>query len=412
MAVDDLIDSFFQELEIWEDKYNGRLYKQALVKAVRDFRAESNLLTATGVYEAFFSAYWLGIQEEGTNPFLDLVRRIHDYEKSAGRLLDVQRDHYVHSVHVFLLGLAIFSSMEPYRAVFHTRATYPDAYPTRNEEFFFRWGLAALFHDIAYPLELALRQVNSYLEFICAYPRLRFQKEVHARLEIRDLERAVLPFLEPRADKASEFRCKYPLLCPEGREDPISLLALTISERLGLDTAQVHDSLERYVDEMGEKGRIDHAYYGAVIMLLWYHHLYEKTGWNPAYFYFSVLDSASAVLLHNYYKNGLMASPFGVGRLEAAKHPIAFLLILCDELHDWGREEFGSRRSSMEYPIDCDVECFEGRLVICYKFRNVEDMEGYLGRKRNEIHHILDIGQVFTDGIELNGEMEKLKEGK
>lgn len=403
MALGDLIDSFFQELEVWEDKNKGSSYKQSLVTAVHDFLARCDPATATGVYEAFFSAYWLGIQEEGTNPFLDLVRKVHEYEKSAGRLLDVHRDHYVHSVHVFLLGLAIFTVVGAYRAAFQSRATYPDAYETRNEEFFFRWGLAALFHDIAYPLEIALGQVNTYLGFISAYPRLRFQRGIRARLDIHDLERAVLPFLEPRADTAEEFRRKYPLLCPARRQDAISLLASVISERFGLDSVQVHDGLQRYVDQMGERGRIDHAYYGAVIMLLWYHHLYEKTGWNPAYFYFPVLDAASAVLLHNYYKDGLMAAPFCVGQLEASTHPIAFLLVLCDELHDWRRQQFGSAKLSVTYPSDCDVDCSGGRLVVCYKFDNVEDVELYLERKRNEIHRILDVERLFASGIELKG---------
>jgi len=42
---------------------------------------------------------------------------------------------------------------------------YPYSYDTKNEEFFYRWGLAALFHDVGYPVEIVGRQINRLIDF-------------------------------------------------------------------------------------------------------------------------------------------------------------------------------------------------------------------------------------------------------
>ena len=36
-----------------------------------------------------------------------------------------------------------------------------------------------------------------------------------------------------------------------------------------------------------------------------------------------------------------MKKPFKFGRLKASRHPIAYLLILCDEIQDWNRKAYG-----------------------------------------------------------------------
>ena len=58
------------------------------------------------------------------------------------------------------------------------------------------------------------------------------------------------------------------------------------------------------------------------------------------YFFYPIVDSASAILLHNYYRNA-MQNDFGQKQLEPSKSPIAYLLILCDELQEWNRRPIG-----------------------------------------------------------------------
>jgi hypothetical protein len=39
------------------------------------------------------------------------------------------------------------------------KTNYPYSYDTRHEEFFYRWGLASLFHDVGYPVEIIGKQI-------------------------------------------------------------------------------------------------------------------------------------------------------------------------------------------------------------------------------------------------------------
>ena len=57
---------------------------------------------------------------EGEEGFSDLLDTLKSYEENAATLLDKQRDHYVHSVNVFLLGLAVYAVNPRYREVFRT----------------------------------------------------------------------------------------------------------------------------------------------------------------------------------------------------------------------------------------------------------------------------------------------------
>ncbi len=73
----------------------------------------------------------------------------------------------------------------------------------------------------------------------------------------------------------------------------------------------------------------------------WYGFLIQSCSYKPEYFFYPILDSASAILLHNYYKNVLLKPPFNKGPLSPQEHPIAYLLILCDELQEWNRTPYG-----------------------------------------------------------------------
>ena len=92
-----------------------------------------------------------------------MIELLSEFEANGSGLLMKHRDHYSHSVYVFLLGLAIFES----NSIF--RNAYKDYYKISDEHeaahhFLEYWGLTALFHDIGYPFELPFEQVCSYFE--------------------------------------------------------------------------------------------------------------------------------------------------------------------------------------------------------------------------------------------------------
>ena len=149
-------ESFFSSLELREDRDNGHSYKAYLAGAVRRFLEDETQENAFGVYRAFFDSYRITL-EGRSDPFLDLVDVLRNYEATAATLIDKQRDHFIHAVNVFLCGLAIWESNPRFRAAFESAIPekgFDAALDTRWEEFFFRWGVAALFHDVGYPVEI------------------------------------------------------------------------------------------------------------------------------------------------------------------------------------------------------------------------------------------------------------------
>ena len=92
-----------------------------------------------------------------------MIELLSEFEANGSGLLMKHRDHYVHSVYVFILGLALYRTNPFYRT------KYKDYYDKEEAQeaayhFLEYWGLTSLFHDIGYPFELPFEQVASYFE--------------------------------------------------------------------------------------------------------------------------------------------------------------------------------------------------------------------------------------------------------
>ena len=72
------------------------------------------------------------------------------------------RDHYSHSVYVFLIGLAIYRNHAGVRAAYNRKYALAEG-PQAACHFLEYWGLASLFHDIGYPFEIAHQQMKAYV---------------------------------------------------------------------------------------------------------------------------------------------------------------------------------------------------------------------------------------------------------
>lgn len=383
--------SFFIDLEIYEDIHNGKGYKQEIVASVCNFLNSTTSDSAYKVYETFFNAYWIGIQEE-ENLFLTLVDNMKKFEEQAGRLTSKQRDHYIHSVFVFLVGIAIYEQNSNYRNIFAKYALnkdkYPDHYKTKNEEFFYRWGLASLFHDIAYPLEITLEQAKNYAAFICSYPEVE-DNNLKIKLEICNFEEfRKLPVINPITRYEESFVKKYPNYKEEFCSDAIEILSKSVASSFNLNFKELNDNINKFMETMREENFIDHGLYSSVIMLRWYHHLVENTKWNPAYFYYPIVDAASAIFLHNYFEHGLMES-FSLEPFNAEVHPIAYLLILCDNLQEWKRNFYGqdnskNKCSSTDFKLTIDNYALE----VIYEIPDANFNKGNSSEIKEKIYNL------------------------
>ena len=175
------IDNFFDSLVLYDDKYNGHNYKGLLKAGIDVFLETETTYNAYEIYQTFFMIYQITAEDksekssEGSivnepNTLLDLVKIMKKYEENTGDLIEKQRDHFIHSVNVFLLGLAIYAQNKSYREAFETyilKSPYKKYYridkKLSHEEFFYRWGVASLFHDIGYPVEIIGKQLNKFI---------------------------------------------------------------------------------------------------------------------------------------------------------------------------------------------------------------------------------------------------------
>ena len=124
------IEDFFKDLELYDD-YDGRHNYKGILKASIDvFLNFQSDYTAKEVYRSFFMIYQITGEDKSKrednkklisepNTLLNLVNVMEKYEKNTGELIDRQRDHFIHSVNVFLLGLAIYTKNKKYRKAFN-----------------------------------------------------------------------------------------------------------------------------------------------------------------------------------------------------------------------------------------------------------------------------------------------------
>lgn len=394
------INQFFDQLEVYEDLARGHNYKSFLHQAVLEFLERETKESAFEVYRSFFDSYRITL-EGRSNPFIDLLDVLLSYEERAATLIDKQRDHYVHSVNVFLLGLSIYSQNANFRAAFDAavldKADYPHSYDTKHEEFFYRWGIASLFHDVGYPVEISGKQINKFIDFAT---EVDGQTRVKTHLEFENFEDLnTIAEVLPKHEFIKSYYEKYPSCAYVDLLKPVDLLAHKLHLSLGVDLKEIKASLDEFPEIMAAHGFIDHGFYSAIIVLRWYGFLIQSCRYKPEYFFYPILDSASAILLHNYYKNVLLKPPYQKGPLSPREHPVAYLLILCDELQEWNRTAYGILDKKRNLLEDAAVEISDRHLQVTYIDKDTAMPEQFSSEKKALLDNLLDLEVLFPEGV-------------
>ncbi len=398
-------ERFFAELEMQEDKENGHSYKSFLAEAARAFLDDETPENAFAVYRNFFDSYRITLPGR-SDLFLDLVDLLRDYEKTAATLIEKQRDHFIHSVNVFLTGLAIWEQNPRLRAAFDAAVPeegFDAARRTKYEEFFFRWGLASLFHDVGYPVEIVGNQINRFIRMIADADG----DEVKVRAQISYQNFAELNHIRELVPKRSFTKAYYDAYESCSYVDlltPLDLIAHRIHRCFATDLAGTKAALDRFVDDMAASGFIDHGYYSALIVLKWYGYAMQRAGEDPRRFFWPVVDSAAAIFLHNYYRNVLQKPPFSLGPMRAADDPIAFLLILCDELQEWHREAHGILTRTFTLADTVNLSLREDYLAATFVTRRGRLPEGFCAEKKELLHKVLGVEEIFPLGLDVDAE--------
>ncbi len=399
-------DLFFDDLEIFEDIQRGHSYKAFIRQAVREFLENETKETAFAVYESFFDSYRITIEGKKAT-FIDLLDMLRAYEENAATLIDKQRDHFIHSVNVFILGLCIYSRNTNFRAAFDNinlnKSEYPNSYDTKHEEFFYRWGLAALFHDVGYPVEIICKQISKFMAFAS---EVDGDRKVNAHLEFENFEvlNSVAEIV-PKIEFTRSHIEKYASSVEVDLLKPIDLLSHKLHLAFGVDFKTIKRDLDSFVSLMAKNGFVDHGFYSALIVLKWYGYLIQVAKYKPDYFFNPVLDSASAILLHNYYRNVLMKSPYILEALSPQQHPIAYLLILCDELQEWNREAYGIVDKKLNPVGEASIAITDKRMDITYLVKKGTIPNQFSIEKESYLNKVLKMDSVFTGGFSIGCEI-------
>ena len=271
-----------------------------------------------------------------------MIELLSEFEANGSRLLMKFRDHYVHSVYVFLLGLAIYETNETFKKVYNE--FYHLQENKAGAHFLQYWGLAALFHDIGYPFELPYEQVASYFE-------------------VSGEERKTRPFIAYQMmEKFTKLEEKVEVdgKCFGSTDE---MFAYLVTEKLGEAYAFTKESMYETLHTKASNPEkynycMDHAYFSATVL---FQKLFVEMKCEMQNEH---LDALTAILLHNslYKFNVTNIKSEANIPLKMEWHPMAYLLMLCDELQCWDRTAYGRNSITELYPFDCSF-CFEGNAI-------------------------------------------------
>lgn len=316
-----------------------------------------------------------------------LLETLSDHEYHSGELLAKHRDHYSHSVYVFALGLAVYANDGAFRRAFLDFYSLED--DGKSAYFFLRlWGLVALFHDIGYPFQLAHEQIKTYTQDLWGE-----NDPARPYVSFGNLKK----FLA--LNKKTQARIENGLHNDIKISTVNELFAYGLNIREGYDTELVKNKLYDRVVKASEF--MDHGYFSAAILARQLFACSEITLDMPC------LDVFTAILLHNSFNKYDAPDKHPIAVTE---HPLAYLLILCDELQNWDRLAYGkiSKRDPIAWDIALDIG--DNAVTVKYFFDSCTVTDADNKKRLNKSFEKIQNGK-FVGFVKSKAECEKDDKG-
>lgn len=338
-----------------------------LENAIKHFMESGKKEDAFDVYFCYLEMF-VGDYEK-TRRMIELLS---EFEANGSGLLMKHRDHYSHSVYVFTLGLAIYQTNTIYKDA------YKAYYKIENDKdaachYLKYWGMSSLFHDIGYPFELPFEQVASYFE---VDGNERNNRPFVAYYDIQSF----IQIDESVKEKLSDI--------VEGKEfeNTNELFAYLLADKLGevyhVSEEQMLGYLKNKPTKPNKFGHyMDHAYFSASV-------LFKKLfGEMECQLNREYLDALTGILMHNSLYKFCIANPNmekknpdmhmsykndGSIPLKPEVHPLAYMLMLCDELQCWDRTAYGRNSKKELHPMGCTLEFSDTSIKAVYLFDEKE----------------------------------------
>lgn len=299
-----------------------------------------------------------------------MVELLSEFEANGSSLLMKHRDHYSHSVYVFSLGLAIYETNSTYRRVFRDfYGIAPEGDGLREREaanlFLEYWGITSLFHDIGYPFELPFEQVISYFE---VNKQDRGKGSVY--ISYQDLDALTM--------LGNEAKARFEGIYGKEFNSITEILAHDIAAKLGqkysFSEEQMLDVLNRKPTAPNDFGYyMDHAFFSSCRLYREMETSIGAEGISRMH-----VDALSAIMLHNslfkfsisFYNNKDLSKR--KAPLQMKDHPLAFMLMLCDELQCWDRTAYGRNSRTELHPMAVSFDFSGNALHACYYYDEAE----------------------------------------
>ena len=393
------IDKYFNTLFLARNIYSNNEYLGILHSSINAFLDAETYENASIIYKTFIDSFRT-INTNANSQLADLADLMRIYEERSDSLIDKQRDHYIHSIHVFILGLCIYGTTDRYRSLFHA-SRGKTVFNNVHEEFLYVWGQASLFHDIGYPIEISYNVISRFLRQVCG--GIDNKKSNIAPIPgIKNLNE--LSQISSDIWKSPENKHRiFEILGTENIDpfDSLNLLSWDISKKYNIEYTQVSATLHGFERRMGETGHVDHGFFSALILMKWLGELIQNNNEPLEKYYSLILESSRAILLHNFYRHTFTKEPYSLGHIDPATDPLSFLLILCDELQEWNRSVYGVCDASIIYPKSSKLIIWDKMIHIEYRTTSNKMSSSFVFEKTELLNELLDINKVFSNGLEI-----------
>jgi len=320
---------------------------------------------ATGSREDAFDIYYcyceifkpFGTGYGSTGRLLEMLA---EHESNASSLLMKHRDHYSHSVYVFLIGIALYKNNAAIHQAYNKRFGLEEG-PAAACHFLKYWGITSLFHDIGYPFEIAHQQMKAY---VC-------------KLDANNNdERGFAPYVSYRRTedfaltRLGDLNALYARALTER-------MSLGYLQRVGVEPYVLQHKLLRMLKDRPVHANpdsmdylyMDHAYFSGIMLAKAYldnHRGITEYEMMPE----AMLDSLCAIILHNSIFNHTMRELIFVSEPLSLddQQPLSYLLFLCDELQCWDRTAYGQNTRANVYAFDFDMTFDDQDTHLTYYF--------------------------------------------
>ena len=309
MNINNTLSNFFSETPIdfcRDDGDNAKIKTE-----ITTFLKESNVDSKS--HQAIELTRRL-IKYHGKEPLYQHIAELSKVEK-ATRVLTEKRDHVIHTLNTFLLGVYI-----------------SEKYLSKPVDSF-QWKLTALFHDIAYPLEIAQKIIERYFKII---------SEIKEKLDVETYN-ATLNIIPKDLDKLTYNKSAFDLIQRRVYE-------------WGLDV-----KVKKRYDDMIKDNKLCHGILSSLTVLYLIDLIYQKNnplrdnrqhdGWEQKNFEKDIVPACSAIYIHN-----LPNRCFADAKIDRSKAPVAFLLKLSDCLQEWERPSLTNQKGFSAAQFDIKID--------------------------------------------------------